>query len=139
MPVNPLAAAALVAVCFAIPFGVAALFDSGPEQTPVAVSQPAVERLDDAPETVRIATLAPAPRLPALREPAAAPATTPADTADTAADESPSATPAPAAAPAPAPAPAPSSGGGSSGGGSSGGGGGSGSSGGGSDSFDSTR
>jgi hypothetical protein len=134
VPVNPLAAAALVAVCFAIPFGVAALFDSGPERTPVAVSEPAVQRLDESGETVRIATLAPAPRLPALREPpaAAAPASAPAP-AETDADAA-----APRSgtqAPAPAPAPAPSTGG--DGGGSSGGGGSDSDTG--SGSFDSTR
>lgn len=133
MPVNPLAVAALVAACFAIPFGVAALFDSGPERTPVAVSQPAVQRLDEPGETVRIATLAPVPRLPALREAPAAQAPAPALTATTPAP-APAAIPAPA--PAPALAPAPSTGGGGGGGGSTGGGSGSGS---GSGSFDSTR
>lgn len=136
MPVNPLAAAALVLLCFAIPFGVAALFDDGPDRTPVAVSQPAVQPLDQSGETVRIATLRPVPRLPRLREPPAAetPAPEPGPTATAPAAATPpaAASPAPAPTPAPTPAPAPSGGGG--GGGSSGGGSGSGSG-----SFDSTR
>lgn len=147
MPVTPLAAAALIALCFALPFGVAALFDDGEEPRPVAVARPAVEVLgDEGQPAVRISTLDRAPRLPALRRPADEPAASaaPAATATTPAAD----TPASSFTPAPAPAPAPSSG---SSGGSSGGGGGSsggssggsfdsgGSDGGGSsDSFDST-
>lgn len=146
MPVTPLAAAALIAICFALPFGVAALFDDGEEPRPVAVSRPAVEVLsDEGRPAVRISTLDRAPRLPALRRPADEPAetSTPAPAATTPAADA----PASSFTPAPAPAPAPSSG---SSGGSSGGGGGSGGSSGGSfdsggsggggssDSFDST-
>ncbi len=96
MPVNPLAAAAVVALCFALPFGVAELFGSGPKPQPVAVSQPAVQQLDDVPEQVRIARLNRAPRLPRLREEPWEPA------------------PAPAAPPAEPPGPAPAGGSGSS-------------------------
>jgi hypothetical protein len=127
VPVSPLPAAALVAVCFAIPFGVAALFDSGPEQTPVAVSKRAVQPLDQGDVTVRVPTLRPVPGLPPLREPAAEPTPAPSATTPTQAAAPPSSAPAPA--PTPAPAPAPSGGGTTSGG----------STGGGSDSFDSTR
>lgn len=122
MPVTPLAAAALVALCFALPFGVAALFDDGAEPRSVAVATPAVESLDDErPTDVRISTLDPAPRLPALRsspeEEAPSAATVPAPAADL---------------PTTAPAPAPTSGGGELDAGSSGAGGTS-------DRFDSTR
>ncbi|MFA9269367.1 MAG: hypothetical protein ACEQSX_01220, partial [Baekduiaceae bacterium] len=106
MPVTPLAAAALIALCFALPFGVAALFDDGAEPRPVAVSRPAVEVLSDEGQTaVRISTLDRAPRLPALRRPADEPAesSAPAPTAPRPAARAPahSVTPAPAPAPAP--------------------------------------
>lgn len=147
MPVTPLAAAALIAICFALPFGVAALFDDGEEPRPVAVSRPAVEVLgDEGRPAVRISTLDRAPRLPALRRPAT-------EQTDSAAAAPAAATPsteAPASsftpAPTPAPAPSPDSSGGSSGGGGGNSGGSNGGNvdsggsggGGGSDSFDST-
>lgn len=140
MPVTPLAAAALIAVCFAIPFGVAALFDEGASPEPVAVPTPAVEVLeDDAADPVRITTLRDTSALPSLQEPeedaepTATTASAPADAAE------PAAASGPAPSPAPAPAAAPSTGSGGSQGSSgatfdSGGSGGGGSS----DSFDST-
>lgn len=141
VPVTPFAAAVLVAICFALPFGVAALVDDGPAPQPGAKAQPAVEVLDETAPAVRVATLTRVPRLPRLRsepEPAAAPAATATPTTTA---------PATAVPPSPAPTPAPSSsgGGGSRSGGNGGGGSNSGSGfdssgsgNGGSDSFDST-
>jgi hypothetical protein len=96
VPDSPLAAAALVVLCFALPFGVAALFDAGPEPTPLAVQTPAVERIDQGSGTIPPTRLARAPGLPALPEDPEepVPATPPVTTTPSA--------PGPSAAPAPA-------------------------------------